>query len=167
MTAKRFKDLGFRLACIDALLVEGKLKRELARILKIPARDDYSEDVNPARLRAFRQIPLTQARLDRIKEFAPDGGDDIYSYVMEYWRGTQDELYVKSFRDIKLLTNLESLWAHAVVEKHSLDLTLLKANKKLKEVDTEYFILSTDIDIDEAVYDLESRGVSVNISGKP
>jgi hypothetical protein len=46
-------------------------------------------------------------------------------------------------------------------------LTLLKANKKLKEVSTEYYILSPDIDIDQAVHDLDSRGVVVEIYGRP
>jgi hypothetical protein len=44
---------------------------------------------------------------------------------------------------------------------------LLKANTKLKEVDTDYFVLSRDTDIDEAVYDLKARGVSVKLNGKP
>ena len=167
MTAKRLKDVGFRLACIDALLVMGKRKRELAAVLKIPHPDDYSETVNVERLKAFGRIPLTQPRLDAITSFAPDGGDDIYPYVMEYWRGTQEELYIKGYRDLKLLANLEHLWVHAVVERRVLDLTLLSHNKKLKEVDTDYFYLSRDIDIDEQVHDLKARGVTVKISGKP
>jgi hypothetical protein len=167
LVAKRFRDLGFRLACIDALLGMGSLKRELARTLAIPERDDDPPDVNPSRLKAFKQLPLTQSQLDKIKHLAPDGGDAIYRYVMETWGGTQHELYVKSFQDVKLLTNLELLWVHAVVEQHALDLTLLKANRKLKEVNTDYFFLSPEIDIEKAVNDLKSRGVSIRISGKP
>ena len=167
MTAKRFKDLGFRLACLDALFENGKLKGELSRVLKIPFTDDYSEEINEDRLKAFNRIPLTQRLLDTITDFGPDGGDDIYPYVIEYWRGTQSELYVKSFRDLKLLTNLECIWIYAVVEKHAFDLTLLSSNGKLKEVGTDYFYLDPSIDIDEAVHDLKSRGVKVKISGKP
>ena len=167
MTARRFKDLGFRLACIEALIDNGKLKRDLARVLKIPFPEDYSVQINPLRLKAFNRIPLTQTLLDTIKDFGPDGGDDIYRYVIKYWSGTQSELYVKSFRDLKLLPNLERICIQAVVDKHTFDLTLLRTNKKLKEVDIDYFYLSKDIDIDEAVHDLKSRGVSVKISGKP
>lgn len=145
----------------------GKLKRELNAVLKIPHAEDYSETVNQDRLKAFNRIPLTQSRLDTIKSFAPDGGDDIYPYVMEYWRGTQDELYVKGFRDLKLLTNLEHLWVHAVVERRALDLTLLSHNKKLKELDTDYFYLARGVDIDKQIHDLKARGVTVKISGKP
>lgn len=167
MPAKRFSDVGFRLACLDALFCEGKLKRDLARVLKIPHPADDVIQINKDRLKAFRQIPLTPSLLETVSDLGPDGGDDIYPYVIEHWNGTQSEVYIKSFRDLKLLPNLKRLWVYAVTERHALDLSLLAKHKKLEEVCTDYFYLSREIDVDEAVRDLKARGVSVRISGKP
>ena len=167
MTARRLKDLGFRLTCIESLIENGKLKRDIAKIEKIPEREDYFENANPKRLKAVKQIPLTDRLLGQIEEIAPDGGDDIYPLVMEYWRGTQEELYVGSIADVKLLPNLKKIWIHSVANKHCVDLMALKNNKKLEEIDTDYFYLSQSCEIDKAIHELKKKGVTVKISGNP
>jgi hypothetical protein len=165
MSRKRFHDDNFRLACLDILLGAGHFHDELSEILKIP---DFEEgwEVNPKRIKAFRQLPVTQDHLDEITSFAPDGGDDIYFHVFPKWSGGEKQLYIHSFHDVKKLRNLESIWINSVTDEGAFDLSLLLSLKKLKIVDTDYFYLSSDCDFEATVSALEQQGVAITIRGK-
>lgn len=166
MTAKRFKDPNFRLACLDALLCLGKVRNELSDVLKTPFSDKYSFEIDQPRLSALNRIPIIQDDLDTITDFGPDGGDDIYTYVIPEWRGTQRELYINSFQDLRLLRKLQKIRIFACVEKGAFDLSLLAPLKHLQVVETDYFFVSPECDIDGTVRSLKERGVEVKISGQ-
>jgi len=162
---KQFNDDNFRLACLDILLDAGHFRDELAAILAIPDYEDGWE-VNPNRMKAFRELSITQDLLDEITTFAPDGGDDIYFHVFPKWGGEEDELYIHSFADLMLLRNLERLWIFAVADQGAFDLSLLASLRRLKAVETDYFYVSAGCDVDATVAVLQERGVEVTIHGK-
>jgi hypothetical protein len=166
MAKLRFQDDNFRMACIDILLDRGHFEEELAEILEIPEYEDGYE-VNPVRMKAFRNLPITQEHLDEITSFAPDGGDDIYFRVLPQWSGEEECLYIRNFDDLKYLRNLESIHIYSVAEQGAFDLSLLLPLQKLKAVFTDYFYLSPDCDIKATVAELKRRGVAVEIQGRP
>lgn len=165
MANKEFIDENFRLACLDILLAGGHFREELAEILATPNYEDGWE-VNPIRMKAFRDLLITQDLLDQITTFAPDGGDDIYFHVFPEWGGEEDELYIRSFADLTLLRNLERISVFAVADEGAFDLSNLCSLKHLKTVETHYFYVSTLCDIDATVDMLQQRGVEVTIRGK-
>ena len=122
MNRVQFNDDNFRLACLDVLFDAGHFASELELILAIPVpEDEYIP--NRVRLEALGRLPISPEHLDLITELAPDGGDDIYVHVLPRWSGEEEEVYIRSFADVKLLRNLRSLWVYAVAEEFSLDVS--------------------------------------------
>lgn len=165
MAKRQFEDDNFRLACLDILLDAGYFQDELSEILDIPD-NDAGWQVNPKRIEAFRQLPVTQDHLDQITSFAPDGGDDVYFHVFPNWSGEESELYIHSLRDVKNLRNLESISINAVTDEGAFDLSLLLFLENLKTVDTDFFYLSASSNIEATVTALEQRGVVITIRGQ-
>lgn len=160
----QFRDANFRLACLDVLFDAGHFAAELEEVLAIPVPDDeYTPNVR--RMELISRIPISQEHLDSITSFAPDGGGDVYFHVLPRWSGEEDELYIKSFADLKLLRNLRSLSVYAVAEKSSLDFTHLLELKHLKQVNTDWFYVAETANCDAAVETLKNRGVTISING--
>ncbi|MCA9068354.1 MAG: hypothetical protein KDA84_05495 [Planctomycetaceae bacterium] len=166
MSKTVFHDDNFRLACIDILLDTGYFQDELSGILAIPDSEEGWE-VNPERLKAFQELPITQDHLNKITSFAPDGGDDIYFHVFPMWSGEEEEFDIRSFEDLKKLRNLESISVYAMAMEGAFDLSLLLTLQKLKEVDTDHFFLALNCDFEATVAVLEEMGVEVTIRGNP
>lgn len=164
MRGVRFKDQNFRLACLDILFAQGRFAEQLEEVLAVPVADD--EDVpNAERLRLLNNIPITQELCDSIIDFAPDGGDDVYFHAFPSWGGTEDELYIRSFADLRHLRKLQELSVHAVTFESALDLSLLLQLPALEEVFTDWFYVDDRSDSQHVIDELKQRGVSLTIQG--
>ena len=156
-----FKDPNFKLSCLDAIFNLGFHSKELEHVLAInPDFDEY--EINEERYQYLSSLPINQETLDKITEFAPCGGDDIYFHVMPYWSGEEEELHIDNYADLQHLRNLEELYIHSVSSSNSLDLNCLLELKQLKKVSVDqYYVISETID--GAVMALENKGVIVEI----
>ncbi len=151
----KFQDDNFKLACLDALFLNGLFKEELQELLSInPLFDEYG--INELRMNYLLSIDISQEDLNTIKSFAPDGGDDIYTYVFPWWSGEEDELYLRDFRDIALLQNLEFLSINAITIEHSFNLMDIVSLPNLKKIDTNKFYVNNSIQ-KEAIAILDSK----------
>ena len=64
-----------------------------------------------------------------------------------------------------MLRKVEFVTIHSVTRRRAFDLSRLLPLEHLTEVDTDYFYVSTDSDIDSALKELKQRDVEVSISG--
>ncbi len=156
-----FKDPGFRLAVINALLELGHFGEELEA-----AQDDGGEadsyEIDPEVERAVNGFVLTPELLAKVTSLAPDGGDDIYEALMPEWDGESDEFDIQSLEDVRLLPNLERVVLFSMC-KQGIDLTPLGDVPKLKEVQTSFVeSWATGVDVLPV---LQKRGVTVKVLG--
>ncbi|MCJ8330083.1 MAG: hypothetical protein HRT89_12420 [Lentisphaeria bacterium] len=158
-----FKDPNFKMACLDILFDEGLFSDELADILEKNPESEFDEyEVNPKRLECFLDLPVTQEHLDLITSFAPDGGDDIYSYLMPAWSGEEEELELNSLEDLQYLRNLEKLFIYAVVKEKCLDLKSCLGLEKLQKIKIYKFYFIEE-SWETSLQELKNKNIEIEI----
>jgi tetratricopeptide (TPR) repeat protein len=158
-----FKDFNFKLAVISELHNQGFYLEEAEAIFeKNHNEEDYSYKPIPAVLKYYKNLNIDQAKLDLIEELRPDGGDQVYMFLMNNWDGEDNQFDIKDLSGIEHLKNLKIMDPIAMISEDIKSVSPLLQCKSLEFVDLDLFQGAEDCQ--KVAAELSERGVEVNIT---
>ncbi len=155
-----FKDINFKFTVINELIMLGYFENEVGDILSKHGDDEHEPFLPITSIyNFFKNLPLTKEHLEKVTQICPDGGDEIYMYMVPDWDGEDDQFDIMSIEDVKLLPNLQSVDIYCLIGEKSIDLTPLKSCSKLQKVNMDKYYIKDNKTNQEIINEFQNKGI--------